>query len=71
MAKTIKFGRAPNFADIEWFNKHVGPRTHFLRNSIGGVGWKFTLEKDNPWASESWYLTLEDEKMLTYWTLMK
>lgn len=70
MAKTIKFGKAPSEQDIAWFVKHIGPRTHYLPTSIGGKGWRFTLEKfDSYW--KNWYLTVDDEKMLTYWTLVR
>lgn len=71
MAKTIKFGKEPREKDLAWFVKHVGPRTHYTRFSIGGKGWLFTYEQDNPWAVGQWFLTVQDEKMLTYWTLMK
>ena len=71
MAKTIKFGKEPSEQDIAWFVKHIGHRTHYLPFSIGGKGWKFTLEQvgDTDW--KTWYLTVDDEKMLMYWTLVK
>jgi hypothetical protein len=72
MAKTINFGRQPTEKDIEWFVKHVGPRTHYLRYSVGGKGWRFTFDQDNPYMQRGdWYLTVDDEKMLTYWTLVR
>ena len=69
--KTIKFGKHPTEKEIEWFAKHIGPRTHYTSISIGGKGWIFTYEQDNPWSGKTWNLTVEDEKWLTYWTLMK
>ena len=70
MAKTIKFGKTPSEQDIAWFVKHIGPRTHYLPHSIGGKGWKFTLERTlTQW--QIWNLTVDDEKMLTYWTLVR
>jgi len=71
MAKTIKFGKEPSESDLAWFAKHIGPRTHYTKFSIGGKGWCFTYEQDNPWAAKQWLLTVQDEKMLMYWTLMK
>jgi hypothetical protein len=68
MPKTIKFGKAPSEQDISWFVKHIGHRTHYLPGSIGGKGWKFTLDQD---PMQTWYLTVDDEKMLTYWTLIR
>jgi hypothetical protein len=70
MAKTIKFGDSPSEQDIAWFVKHIGPRTHYLPNSIGGKGWRFTLEKIN-YHGKIWNLTVDDEKMLMYWTLVR
>ena len=67
MAKTVLYGvNRPNEEVIEWFTKHVGPRTHYLMNSVGGKGWRFQRDLD-----KKWLLTVEDEKMLMYWTLMK
>lgn len=73
MAKTVEYGKGrPSEEHIEWFVKHVGPRTHYLMTSVGGKGWRFTLEKkDNTWANHKWYLTVEDEKMLMYWILVR
>lgn len=73
MAKTIKFGNSPSEKDIAWFVKHIGPRTHYLPTSIGGKGWKFSLhlEYNHPWSGKYWYLTVDDEKMLMYWTLVR
>lgn len=72
MAETINFGRRPTEDDIQWFIKNIGPRTHWLPYSIGGKGWKFTLDQHNPYSMQGdWYLTVNDGKMLTYWTLMK
>lgn len=72
MAKTIKFGREPSEKDLAWFVKHIGPRTHYTKFSIGGEGWRFTFDQDNPYSMKGdWYLTVNDGKWLTYWTLMK
>lgn len=61
----------PDEKTIAWFVRNVGPRTHYLPNSIGGKGWKFTAENDNPWSTRHWCLRVDDEKMLTYYLLMK
>ncbi len=67
MAKeTIKYGNYLDEKVIEWFSKHVGPRTHYLQYSVGGKGWKFELRDGS-----NWWLTVEDGKWLMYWTLMK
>ncbi len=54
----------------QWLAKNIGPRMHFIHNSIGGQGWiaKYT------WApgmvSREWVLTVEDERYATFFTLM-
>jgi hypothetical protein len=66
MAKTIVYGPfRPDEEVITWFDKHIGPRTHWLPRSIGGKGWRFEVDVGH------WNLTVEDEKMLMYWTLMR
>jgi hypothetical protein len=81
MGKIIYGQSRPTEEDIEWFSKHVGPRTHWLVDSVGGKGWVFDMQyepgtkdhSDRPnWLrKQSWYLTVEDDKMLMYWTLMR
>lgn len=75
MSKTIKVSGRPTEKEIEWFVKNIGPRNHYLANSIGGRGWRFHVKEDqpNPWWSpiREWYLTMDDEKMLMYWMLLK
>lgn len=61
----------PDEKTIAWFSKHVGPRTHYTKYSIGGKGWNFTYEQDNPWSVKNWYLTVQDEKYLSYYLLVK
>jgi len=72
VANTIKFGEAPSEKDIAWFVTHIGHRTHYLPNSIGGKGWRFRLCKDNPCTEKGiWHLTLEDDKMMSYYLLVR
>lgn len=70
MAVTVK-ASMPDEKTIAWFSNHVGPRTHYTKYSIGGKGWNFTHEKDNPWSARNWYLTVQDEKYLSYYLLVK
>lgn len=71
MAKTISFGREPTEQDIRWFVKHIGPRTHYLPHSIGGNGWRFTADQTSKWSIKNWQLTVDDEKMLMYYLLVR
>ena len=67
MSATIKAER-PDEKTIAWFVKNVGPRTHYLRDSIGGKGWKFHVKYE---SMPGWYLTVDDERHLTYYLLIK
>lgn len=67
MAATVKSDR-PDERTIAWFAKNVGPRTHYLPKSIGGKGWKFHVKYE---PMPCWYLTVEDEKYLTLYLLVK
>jgi hypothetical protein len=72
MAATINFGHIPSETEIEWFVKNIGPRTHYLKYQIGGKGWRFTFDQDNPYMQRGdWYLTVDDDKMMTYYLLVK
>ena len=75
MAIKIKFGKYPHDDIIQWFVDHIGPRTHHIHNKIGGRGWKFEFESPDTgpsWQGEpEWYLTVDDEKTLTYYLLMR
>jgi len=71
MATKIKFNKVPNEDVIQWFIDHIGPTTHNLHNKIGGVGWKFEFESPDWREWHEWYLTVDDEKMLTYYLLMR
>lgn len=68
MAKTVRYGGRPTESVIQWFDKNVGPRTHYLYHSIGGRGWRFTLDT---LKNDGWKLTVEDEKMLMYFFLVR
>ena len=71
----IKIDHKPSELEIVWFTKHVGPRTHYLPHSIGGIGWIFNydysdhMNPDYNDVGSNWILTLQDEKMLTYYLL--
>ena len=65
MAATTKINDHPTDKSIDWFVKNIGPRTHWLPRSVGGKGWRFEV-KDG-----AWWLTVDDDKMLTYYLLVK
>ncbi len=53
----------------QWLTHNVGPRMHYLHNSIGGQGWLVKQEWEPGMVSKQWFLTLEDDKLATFFTL--
>jgi hypothetical protein len=53
----------------QWLAKNVGPRMHYLHNSIGGQGWLVKFEWEPEMRSKRWYLTLEDERLATFFAI--
>lgn len=54
----------------QWLAKNIGPRMHYLHNSIGGQGWIAKQEWEPSMVSKRWYLTLEDDRYATIFTIM-
>lgn len=54
----------------QWLAKNIGPRMHYLHNSIGGQGWIAKKNYKPGMVSEYWQLTIEDDKYATLFTLM-
>lgn len=55
----------------QWLAKNVGPRMHYLHNSIGGEGWIAKREWVGREGSKvpRWYLTLEDDSLATFFAI--
>lgn len=53
----------------QWLAKNVGPRMHYLHNSIGGQGWIAKREWHPSMVNQYWYLTLEDDRLATFFTI--
>ncbi len=53
----------------QWLMKNVGPRMFYLHNSVGGQGWVVKNQWDPGMVSKHWYLTLEDEKLATFFVI--
>jgi hypothetical protein len=53
----------------QWLAKNVGPRMHYLHNSIGGQGWLVKNEWEPSMVQKRWYLTLEDERLATFFAI--
>ena len=75
---TLKNGLSP-YAE-QWLAKNVGPRLHYLHNSIGGEGWLMKLHNQQEIHtgvdgdtytrhSRVWKLTLEDDRFASWFLL--
>lgn len=53
----------------QWLAKNIGPRLHYLHNSIGGEGWIAKNEWEPSMVQKRWYLTLEDDKLATFFVI--
>lgn len=78
---TIKLKYGLDGAAENWLAKNVGPRLHYLHNSIGGVGWiaKKSLEEvdyTDPGGTRRkghttvWRLTFHEDKFATWFRIM-
>lgn len=54
----------------QWLAHNIGPRLHYLHNSIGGEGWIAKLEWDPSMVTKRWTLSLEDDRYATFFTIM-
>lgn len=78
---TIKLKDGLRSPEEQWLAKNIGPRMHYLHNSIGGEGWiaKRQLVEVDRYTSDgekftgmthTWVLTLEDERFATFFLMM-
>jgi hypothetical protein len=44
MAITLKLKRSLGSHEEQWLAKNIGPRMHYMHNSIGGQGWIAKLQ---------------------------
>lgn len=76
---TLTHGLGPEAE--QWLAKNIGPRMHYIHNSIGGQGWiaKAQYEQEERIGIDGdrhitqrrvWKLTLEDERFAS-WFLLK
>jgi hypothetical protein len=74
---TLKSGLSPRAE--QWLAKNVGPRMHYLHNSIGGEGWLLKLCNEQlishdeggskTYHARVWKLTLEDDRFASWFLL--
>lgn len=70
MSITIKLKGSLSPHEEQWLAKNIGPRMHYIHNSIGGQGWIAKQQWDPGMVSRSWHLTIEDDRYATFFTLM-
>ena len=69
MAVTIKLKDRLHPTEEMWLLKNIGRRLHYMHNSIGGEGWAARAKWDPGMVNNHWTLTLEDERMATWFLL--
>lgn len=78
---TINLNHGLQPAQEQWLAKNIGPRMHYLHNSIGGQGWvakrqlveivRETSDGERfTGMTHKWVLTLEDERFATFFLMM-
>ena len=66
---TIKLKNSLKFEEEQWLAKNIGPRMHYIHNSIGGQGWIAKHEWKPGMVSKYWTLTFEDERYASFFLL--
>jgi hypothetical protein len=70
MAITIKLKNGLQPKQEQWLAKNVGPRLHYIHNSIGGQGWVAKQQWDPSVVSKHWTLTFENESYASFFLIM-
>lgn len=80
MGITIKLKHGLQPQEEQWLAKNIGPRMHYLHNSIGGQGWiakrqleevdRYSIDGDKTTSmTHVWKLTLENESYASFFLL--
>lgn len=67
---TIKLKNRLAPLEEQWLIKNVGPRLHYIHNSIGGQGWVAKTVWEPGMINQHWTLTFEDDKLSTWFTIL-
>jgi hypothetical protein len=70
MAITIKLKNRPSPLEEQWLVKNIGPRMHYMHNSIGGQGWIANMGWTPELTGRQWRLTLDDERYASFFLIM-
>lgn len=66
---TITLKHSLNGEQEQWLAKNIGPRLHYIHNSIGGQGWLAKYKWLPGMVSRRWTLTFEDDRYATFFAL--
>lgn len=53
----------------QWLAKNIGPRLHYIHNSIGGEGWVAKYQWTPGMVSREWILTFENDSYASFFLL--
>jgi hypothetical protein len=67
--KTITLGNHLTGEQEHWLVKTIGPRLHYLHNSIGGIGWIVKKRFKPGMAGTYWELTIENDSYATFFAI--
>lgn len=69
MAITIKLKNGLDAWEERWLVKNIGPRLHYIHNSIGGQGWLAKQQWDPGVSNRYWTLTFENESYASFFLI--
>jgi hypothetical protein len=75
MSATVRLDYIPSGEQQQWLVKHVGPRLHYIHNSIGGEGWVAKRKTESTGQDGMltyktyWELTFENDSFASWFTL--
>jgi len=66
---TLNLTRGLNTKEEHWLMQNIGPRLHYIHNSIGGQGWLAKYDWSTGVVDRHWTITFEDPKCATWFAL--
>jgi len=67
--QTIKLQERLTPVQERWLVNNVGPRMHYIHNSIGGVGWVAKQKFDSTESKYYWTLTFQEDSYASFFTI--
>jgi hypothetical protein len=66
---TIKLNEYLDSDEQLWLAKNIGPRLHYIHNSIGGEGWIARKKFDNTGRNPYWELSFQDDRYASFFLI--